>query len=68
MINKNRRNFLRIAFLGIGVLVADKALAAADTIRISKSRIDMGEKEIRNIGKLSVVNRMKVPVGTNLFD
>ena len=38
------------------------------TIRISKNRIDMDGKPIRNVSRIDVSERLKLPVGTNLFD
>lgn len=70
-INKNRRNFLRFALLGTGVFLANKVFGAevpVDTIRISKNRIDMKGKDIRNVGKLDVSDRFKLPVGIDLYE
>ena len=40
------------------------------TIRISKDRLDMDSKPIKNAGKVLIVNngRLKVPVGANLYN
>ena len=40
------------------------------TIRISKDRLDMDAKPIKNAGKVLIVasGRLKIPVGANLYD
>ena len=38
------------------------------TIKLSKNRLDMDNKPIQNAGKVLINNRLKVPVGTNLYD
>lgn len=37
------------------------------TIRISKSRIDMGNKPIYAVSTIDVASRLRIPVGTNLY-
>jgi hypothetical protein len=37
------------------------------TIRLSKSRLDMDGKPIRNVSQIDISNRLKIPVGTDLF-
>ncbi len=63
-INKNRRNFLRLIVLGTGIFFANKVFA----IRVSKNRIDMEGKDIRNVSRLDVSDRFRLPVGTNLYE
>jgi hypothetical protein len=38
------------------------------TIRISRFRIDMGNKPIRNVSRIYINERLKIPVGTNLYE
>jgi hypothetical protein len=40
------------------------------TIRISRNRLDMGNLPIQNASKVLIIptGRLKVPVGTNLYD
>lgn len=38
------------------------------TIRISRHRLDMGNKPIRNASHVIVNSRLRIPVGTNMFD
>lgn len=37
------------------------------TIKISRNRIDMDGKPIRNVSAIDISNRLKIPVGTNLY-
>lgn len=37
------------------------------TIRISRFRIDMEGKPIKNVSQIDISNRLKIPVGANLF-
>ncbi len=37
------------------------------TIRISRNRLDMGNKPIRNVSGVTINSRLRIPVGTNMF-
>ena len=37
------------------------------TIRLSKSRLDMDGKPIRNVSQIDISNRLKIPVGIDLY-
>lgn len=38
------------------------------TIRISKNRIDMDGKPIKNVSRIDISERLKIPVGADKFD
>lgn len=38
------------------------------TIRISRFRLDMGNLPIKNVSKVLINDKLKVPVGTNMYD
>lgn len=40
------------------------------TIRLSKDRLDMDSKPVKNVGKLYMIagGRMKIPVGMDLYE
>jgi len=40
----------------------------ARTIKISRFRLDMGDLPIRNASEVIINSRLKVPVGTDLYD
>ena len=40
----------------------------ARTIKISRYRLDMGDLPIRNASEVIINSRLKVPVGTDLYD
>jgi hypothetical protein len=37
------------------------------TIRLSKDRLDMDWKPIQNVSQINIRDRLKIPVGTNLY-
>jgi len=39
-----------------------------NTIKISNLRIDMDQKPIENVSKVDISSRLKIPVGTNMYD
>ena len=39
-----------------------------NTIKISNLRIDMDQKPIENVSKVDISSRLKIPVGTDMYD
>jgi Zn-finger protein len=39
-----------------------------NTIKISNERLDMGDKPINNASKVIINSRLKIPVGTDMYD
>ena len=38
------------------------------TIKLSRNRLDMDQKPIQNVSRIDISSRLKIPVGTNLYD
>lgn len=51
-----------------GLLKSPDLQVGSATIRISRHRIDMGGRPIRNVSRIDISTRLRIPVGTNMFD
>jgi len=38
------------------------------TIKLSRNRLDMDGKPIQNVSRIDISSRLKIPVGTNMYD
>ena len=69
LVAQKGKNFFLVSNLKV-CLKCGQLRVGKKTIRISKDRIDMGGKPIREVGKLLIRTdgRLKIPVGTDRFD
>ncbi|MDP2967194.1 MAG: hypothetical protein Q8N87_02160 [bacterium] len=58
ILTSSARMCVKCGFLKIG----------SHTIKLSRNRLDMDQKPIQNVSRIDISSRLKIPVGTNLYD
>ena len=69
--NPNRRKFLKFLLVIGGALFFWKKFgteAAVGATKVSHNRLDMDGKPIKNVSEIDVSNRLKIPVGVDLYN